>query len=212
MKRLCTLGCVIALAAVGACARESGGDPVIEANAGEAAPSSTATVASGPAAVPLPPGAPRVDPGPVEPLEVVTSRGPVRFQVEVADTVAETQQGLMWRGSMPADRGMVFDMARVQGGTRPQAFWMRNTYIPLDIIYLSPQGRVVNVGKGVPFSEETVPPEGSYQSVIELKAGTAERIGLKPGMKVELPKDLKPTSDPPPADPNPGGLPPSFPG
>lgn len=127
------------------------------------------------------------------------------FKLWVMDTDGKRQEGMMFLRDedVKDDEGMLFAFPDVQESGEANGFWMRNTYIPLDIIYLSPDGRVVNVGKGEPFSEKTVPPAGSYQNVIELKSGTAERIGLKPGMQVELPKDLKPTSDPLPTEASP---------
>lgn len=124
------------------------------------------------------------------------------FHLWVMDTDGKRQEGMMFLRDEDVrdDEGMLFAFPEVQQAGEANGFWMRNTYIPLDIIYISPQGKVVNVGKGEPFNETSVPPAGTYQNVIELKAGTAAKIGLKPGDPVALPKDLKPTSDAMPRD------------
>jgi uncharacterized membrane protein (UPF0127 family) len=123
-----------------------------------------------------------VTPGPVEPLEVLTAKGPVRFQVEIADDEGERQQGLMWRGSMPADRGMLFLFGP---GEQEQAFWMRNTYIPLDILYLRADGRVHSIARSTrPLSEAPIPSNGPVNAVLEINGGLAERLGILPGDQV----------------------------
>ena len=164
-----------------ACARE----PVPAAEPGDAPPPA-APVQAAPvlpatapeAGLPLPPNAPRITPGPVEPLEVVTARGPIRFQVEMADTAPEREQGLMWRGSMPVDRGMLFDFP----GEAEQAFWMRNTYIPLDIIYIRADGRIHSIARSTtPLSEALVPSGGPVKAVLEINGGLSERLGILPG-------------------------------
>ena len=129
----------------------------------------------------LPADAPRVTPGPVEPLEITTARGPIRLQVEVADDEAERAQGLMWRGSMPADRGMIFSFPRAE----PQAFWMQNTYIPLDIIYIGDDGRIVSIAKNTqPLSEAPIPSGAPARGVLEINAGLSDRLGISPGDRV----------------------------
>ena len=128
--------------------------------------------------LPLPASAPKITPGPVEPLEVVTARGPIRFQVEMADTAAEREQGLMWRASMPVNHGMLFDFP----GETEQAFWMRNTYIPLDIIYIRADGRIHSIARSTtPLSEALVPSGGPVKAVLEINGGLAERMGILPG-------------------------------
>ena len=132
--------------------------------------------------MPLPADAPRADPGPTEPLEIVTARGPVKLQVEIADTPGEREQGLMWRGSMPADRGMLFDFGR---GEAEQAFWMRNTYIPLDILYIRADGRIHSIVQNArPLDETPLPSGGRVNAVLEINGGLAERLGISPGDQV----------------------------
>jgi uncharacterized membrane protein (UPF0127 family) len=106
----------------------------------------------------------------------------VKFQVEIADSEPERQQGLMWRGSMAADRGMLFLW---DGREAEQAFWMRNTFIPLDIIYLRADGRVHSIARNtVPMSEAPVPSNGPVAAVLEINGGLAERLGISPGDQV----------------------------
>ena len=133
------------------------------------------------AAVPLPPEAPRITPGPVEPLEITTARGSVKFEVELADSPAEQQQGLMWRGSMPADHGMIFDF----GSEDARSFWMKNNYIPLDIIFIRGDGRILSIAQNTtPLSEAPVPSFGAARAVLEINGGLAEKLGIAPGDRV----------------------------
>lgn len=118
---------------------------------------------------------------PLEPLSVKTDRGVQSFMVEVADTDRERQYGLMCRRSLAADRGMLF----VFPSARPQVFWMRNTLIPLDIIYIGANGKVVSISRNVrPLDENGAPSIGPAKFVLELAAGRAGQIGLLPGDRV----------------------------
>jgi hypothetical protein len=114
-------------------------------------------------------------------LEIVTSTGVHAFSVEMATNDAERERGLMYRRFMPADRGMLFDFKREE----PVMFWMKNTYIPLDMIFISRAGIVVSIAADAePLSERTIPSGGPCYGVLELNGGVAARIGLKPGDKV----------------------------
>ncbi len=173
---------MLAGAALAACAKETGTETAIAQSPAptEAAAPAPATEPA-PAAVPLPANAPRVTPGPLEPLSVQTARGPVDFQVELADTEAEQAQGLMFRGSMPADRGMIFVFPQAQ----PQAFWMRNTYIPLDIAYIGADGRIVSIVKNAqPLNEAPLPSAAPARYVLEINGGLSDRLGIAPGDRV----------------------------
>jgi uncharacterized membrane protein (UPF0127 family) len=118
---------------------------------------------------------------PLEPLSVKTDRGVQSFQVEVADSDRERQYGLMCRRSLAADRGMLF----LFPAARPQMFWMRNTLIPLDIVYIGANGRVVSIARNVqPLDESGAPSMGAAQFVLELAGGRAGQIGLLPGDRV----------------------------
>lgn len=117
----------------------------------------------------------------IEPLTVVTQGGEHTFQVEVARTDEQRARGLMFRRFMPADRGMLFDFKTEQ----PVMMWMRNTYIPLDMIFLTRDGRVINVAENTePLSERTIASAAPAFAVLEVNAGVARRIGLKPGDRI----------------------------
>ena len=118
---------------------------------------------------------------PLEPLTVTTANGPVIFQVEIADDDAERRDGLMWRESLAPDRGMLFDF-KAEG---PRSFWMKNTLIPLDIIYIAADGTVVSIAPmAMPKSEESLPSHGDALGVLEIAGGRAGELGIKPGDKV----------------------------
>lgn len=117
----------------------------------------------------------------LERLEIVTATGAHEFQVELADKPSERSKGLMYRKSMPENQGMLFDF-HVEG---PVMMWMKNTYIPLDMIFVSRQGVVTHVAANtVPMSEEVISSGGPAYAVIELNAGVADRIGLKAGDQI----------------------------
>lgn len=101
------------------------------------------------------------------------------YTAEVAATPEEQERGLMFRRSMPRDHGMIFPM----NPPRQASFWMSNTYIPLDIIFIAPDGAVLNIERGKPQSLDTIDSAGPVSAVLELNAGEAERIGLLPGDK-----------------------------
>ena len=107
-----------------------------------------------------------------------------RFTVEVARTPRQHAQGLMFRSRMAADAGMLF----VYDPPRPVAMWMRNTRIPLDMIFIAPDGRISHiVQRTVPFSLENIPSRGTVRAVLELNAGTVARLGIRPGQVVATP-------------------------
>lgn len=117
----------------------------------------------------------------VEPLDVVTARGVFHFEVEVADTDATREKGLMFRKSVAADRGMLFDFK----APRPVAFWMKNTLVPLDMLFIAPDGHIVSIARGaVPLSEAPIPSGGTVLGVLELRGGRAAEMGAEPGDQV----------------------------
>ena len=118
---------------------------------------------------------------PLERLQIRTGKGAQSFLVEVADSEMEREYGLMCRRTLAADHGMLFLFAKAG----PQMFWMRNTLIPLDIIYIGENGRVVSVSRNVqPLDESGAPSAGPAKFVLELAAGRAAQIGLLPGDRV----------------------------
>jgi uncharacterized membrane protein (UPF0127 family) len=113
-----------------------------------------------------------------EPLEIVTSGGVRHFTVEIADTDATRESGLMFRKSMAPNKGMLFDF----GSPQTVTFWMKNTLIPLDMIFIAKDGHVVSIARNaVPMSEALIPSGGPIVGVLELRGGRAAEIGVKPG-------------------------------
>jgi uncharacterized membrane protein (UPF0127 family) len=111
-------------------------------------------------------------------LELVTDKGRHKFKVELATTPQQMAQGLMYRRSLEPDAGMLFDYGTVQ----PVSFWMRNTLIPLDMIFILPNGRVAGIHeRAVPLSEQPIPSPVPVRAVLEVNGGTAARLGAKPG-------------------------------
>ena len=105
-----------------------------------------------------------------------------RFTVEVARTGAEQQTGLMNRPTMAPDRGMIFPYAPPQ----PVAFWMKNTMIPLDMIFVAPGGRILRIeANAVPYSLEPVPSGGEIEAVLELIGGRSASLGIREGDLVD---------------------------
>jgi uncharacterized membrane protein (UPF0127 family) len=122
--------------------------------------------------------------GALDSLEIVTSTGRHAFQVEIADNDATREHGLMDRRYMAADHGMLFEFDR----EAPVSFWMKNTYIPLDMIFIAPSGVVTHIAANAePLSERVIPSGGPCVAVLELNGGTAASIGLKVGDKVRHP-------------------------
>jgi len=114
-------------------------------------------------------------------LEIVTATGVHPFSVELATNDAEREKGLMYRRYMPRDRGMLFDFKREE----PVTFWMKNTYISLDIIFISRSGSVVGVERDAePLSERMIPSGAPCYAVLEVNAGVAASIDLRPGDKI----------------------------
>ena len=106
------------------------------------------------------------------------------FTMEVAVTDAQSERGLMYRDSMPADHGMLFVMPYVD----TWAFWMHNTRIPLDIIFVDRAGKVLEIHNRAAMDDTSRGPASPAQYVIELNLGAAQKIGLARGDIVEIPK------------------------
>ena len=118
------------------------------------------------------------------PLEIVTAGGRHRFQVELAISTEQMTQGLMFRREMAPDAGMLF----LHDSEAERAMWMRNTYIPLDMLFIRADGRILRIAtRTVPQSLATISSEGPAKAVLELNSGTAERLGIKPGDRVIYP-------------------------
>nr|WP_279306518.1 DUF192 domain-containing protein [Microvirga solisilvae] len=121
----------------------------------------------------------------LEALSIVTQGGQRQsFQVEVARNDADRAQGLMYRRSMAPDRGMLFDFGRVE----PVSMWMQNTYLSLDMLFVRQDGTIARIAANTePLSTRTIPSGEPVLAVLELNAGTAAKLGIKPGDRIEHP-------------------------
>jgi hypothetical protein len=118
-------------------------------------------------------------------LVIVTAGGARHaFTVELANDDDTRTRGLMHRRALAANAGMLFDYGR----PGQVAMWMRNTLIPLDMLFIATDGRVVNVHeRAVPHDETPIPSAGPVRAVLELNGGTVARLGIKPGDRIEHP-------------------------
>ena len=111
-------------------------------------------------------------------LTVATASGPHNFTIELALTGAQMEQGLMFRHSLAPDAGMLFDF----GAATNVTMWMKNTFIPLDMLFLDGNGRILDIHqRAVPQSLDMISAKAPARYVIELNGGTAERLGIEPG-------------------------------
>ena len=116
-----------------------------------------------------------------ESLTISTDAGEQTFSVEIADDPRERARGLMFRRSMGADEGMLFDF----GAEEPASFWMRNTYIPLDMIFINDDGSIDSIAeRTTPLSEKSVPSKGPVRFVLEINSGLSDRLGIEEGDQV----------------------------
>jgi uncharacterized membrane protein (UPF0127 family) len=117
-------------------------------------------------------------------LEIVTRNGVHVFTVEIAVNDADRQKGLMFRKELPEGRGMLFDFQRDQD----VSMWMRNTLIPLDMLFINADGRIRRIAENTePLSERTIPSGGPVRGVLEVIGGTARKLGIAPGDRVAHP-------------------------
>ena len=117
-------------------------------------------------------------------LDVDTSTGKHHFEVEIAKDEASREKGLMFRKYLPEDRGMLFEFDTEE----PVDFWMKNTPLSLDIIFIDHAGVVKSIAANAePLSETTLPSGAPVDGVLELLGGEAAKIGLMPGDRVEHP-------------------------
>lgn len=121
----------------------------------------------------------------LEPLVLATAGGNQRFMVELVDTDETRGRGLMFRKQLAADYGMLFDFLRMQD----TYFWMKNTYVSLDMIFIREDGVIARIAQNTtPLSERVIPSGAPVRFVLEVNAGTAARIGLKAGDTVIHPR------------------------
>ena len=122
---------------------------------------------------------------PTEPLRIVTDRGAVLdFQVEMALTPEQQRVGLMFRPAMPIDSGMLFVFPR----SRVASFWMRNTLISLDMLFIDADGTVVNIAERTETrSDRSYRSAAPVRAVLEINGGLSSLLGIAPGDRVEHP-------------------------
>lgn len=117
-------------------------------------------------------------------LVLKTDNGDHTYTVEVAKDAGEKTRGLMFRRTLPKDRGMIF----LYDPPQATSMWMRNTFIPLDIVFITEQGTVLRIEANTePFSTDIINSGGETAAVLELNAGEAGKVGLKPGDRVVFP-------------------------
>ena len=118
----------------------------------------------------------------LEKLDIITAGGQRDFKVEVMRTDAERERGLMFRRFLPPDRGMLFDFKKPE----PVMMWMKNTYIPLDMVFIGADGKVLSTAQNAePLSERVIPSGGPALGVLELNAGIVAKLGIKAGDQVD---------------------------
>jgi len=114
-------------------------------------------------------------------LEIVSASGVHAFNVELATTEQERERGLMFRKELPPGQGMLFDFFSDQ----PVSFWMHNTYLSLDMIFIRSDGRIMHIAENAkPMSDDLIPSGAPVRAVLEVIAGTARELGIKAGDKV----------------------------
>ena len=127
--------------------------------------------------------------GPIRPagqqtLEIASKTGVHIFAVEIVDNDADRAKGLMYRKELPEGRGMLFDFHRDQD----VSFWMQNTYIPLDMVFIRGNGRILRIEENTePLSTRLIPSGGPVRAVLEVIGGTTRKLGIAPGDRVASP-------------------------
>lgn len=117
-------------------------------------------------------------------VSIASKTGVHSFTVELARTEAERAKGLMYRKTLAPDRGMLFDFHQEQ----EVAFWMDNTYVSLDMIFIRGDGTIWRIEENTtPLSTRNVPSRGPVRAVLEVVAGTSRKLGIAPGDKVTHP-------------------------
>jgi uncharacterized protein len=117
-------------------------------------------------------------------LMIVTGSRSIKFDVEMAVTEAQREHGLMFRKQLGPYEGMLFDFFHEQ----PVTFWMKNTLIPLDMVFIGSDGTIKHIhANAVPLSTDTIPSHFPVRAVLEINGGSARLLGIKPGDKVKHP-------------------------
>lgn len=111
-------------------------------------------------------------------IEIVSSTGVHAFDVTLATNEKERERGLMFVKHLPEGQGMLFDFKSDQ----PVSFWMHNTYISLDMFFIRSDGTITHIAASAkPLSDAMIPSDGPVRAVLEVIAGTADKLGIKPG-------------------------------
>lgn len=117
-------------------------------------------------------------------LEIASKSGVHIFAVEVVDNDADRAKGLMFRKALPEGQGMLFDFQHEQN----VSFWMQNTYIPLDMLFIKADGRILRIAENTtPLSTRMIPSGGPVRGVLEVIGGTVRKLGIAPGDRVAHP-------------------------
>jgi uncharacterized membrane protein (UPF0127 family) len=117
-------------------------------------------------------------------VTISTHSGNREFQVEIADEPLERSRGLMFRREMAKDHGMLFDFDEEQ----PASFWMANTYLPLDMLFIKADGTVESIAeRTTPMSRRSITSRGPVRYVLEINGGLSDELGIEPGDKVSGP-------------------------
>lgn len=123
----------------------------------------------------------------VIPLTISQGGKTYQFQVEVARSPAEQSQGLMFRTAMGPNEGMIFPTATPQF----RSFWMRNTVLSLDLLFIGADGLISNIAaNATPYSEASIPSDGPVVAVLELVGGRAAELGIMPGARVTWDREV----------------------
>lgn len=130
---------------------------------------------------------PEATASPSQPRTVRMQIGKQTFTLEVADTDALREKGLMRRPTMPDDHGMIFVFPTEQ----PLSFWMKDTSIPLDILFLDATGQIVSIHQMTPFDLSSTRSASPAKYAIELNQGAAAEAALKPGDRLTIPPAIK---------------------
>jgi uncharacterized membrane protein (UPF0127 family) len=118
------------------------------------------------------------------PLTIDAASGQFEFQVEMAVSPEQRGRGLMFREELAEDRGMLFDFGRLQQAS----MWMRNTYVPLDMLFIDPEGRITQIAAEIrPLSDAVIASREPVRAVLELRAGVTAKLGIRPGDRVVHP-------------------------
>jgi uncharacterized protein len=114
-------------------------------------------------------------------MTIERAQGRDSFHIWIADTPERFEQGLMWLRELPADHGMVFLLAE----PRPMNMWMKNTYVPLDMLFIGPEGRINSISRDRrPLSLELIGSGGPVSAVVEILGGEAQRRGISIGDRI----------------------------